>query len=352
MRGATPEKPVPMTIGFLSRRDFLKLSGAALLSLFLFELRRDKVLAAPGPMQGRVVYRSLIVRSAPAFSGKQISSVLRDSTLEITGQVFGGADGDYNRLWYHLGNDRFVYSGGVQPVKTLDNPLVTAIPDTGVLGEITIPYADSVWGVNRSPSPGPRLYYGSTHWIDGLVTDQRDGSLWYKAYDNLYNSHYFTRPEWIHILSPEELSPLSPQVPENEKHIEIILDRQILLAFEWNVLVYVARVATGQKNFESPTGWFHTFHKRPTYHMTGGADEFSVFDLPGVPWDSYITDGGVAIHGTYWHNDFGHQHSHGCINMTPQDAKWIYRWTLPSVPPGDRLVLEPGVGTRVLVSQS
>ncbi len=105
-------------------------------------------------------------------------------------------------------------------------------------------------------------------------------------------------------------------------------------------------------NFESPTGWFHTFHKRPTFHMTGGADEFSVFDLPGVPWDSYLTDTGVAIHGTYWHNDFGHPHSHGCINMSIQDAKWIYRWTLPAVPPGERLILQPGVGTRVLVAQS
>jgi len=341
-----------MSNGILSRRDFLKLSGATLLSLFLSELHLDKVRAAPLPMQGRVVYRSLIVRNAPAFGGVQINSLPRDGTLDITDQVFGGKDGDYNRIWYRLGNEGYVYSGGVQPVNTQLNPLVTAIPETGILGEITIPYADSVWAINRSPSPGPRLYYGTTHWITALVVDQRDGSLWYKAYDNLYNSHYYTRPEWMHVFSPEEISPLSPQVPEDEKHIEIVLDRQILLAFEWDVLVYAARVATGQKNYESPTGWFRTFHKRPTYHMTGGADEFSVFDLPGVPWDSYITDTGVALHGTYWHNDFGHPHSHGCINMTPQDAKWIYRWTLPTVPPGERLVLEPGAGTRVRIAHS
>jgi len=341
-----------MLKGFLSRREFIKLSGAALLSLFLSDLHLDKVQAAHPSLQGRVVYRSLIVRDAPSFSGVQINSILRDNTVDIIDQVFGGADGDYNRIWYKLGNGSFVYSGGVQPVKTQLNQLIPGIPSTGVLGEITIPFADSVWAINRSPYPGPRLYYGSTHWIDGLVTDKRDGSLWYKAYDNLYNSHYYTRPEWIHVFSQEELSPLSPQVPENEKHIEISLDRQVLLAYEWGVLVYAARVATGQKNFESPTGWFHTFHKRPTYHMTGGADDFSVFDLPGVPWDSYITDGGVAIHGTYWHNDFGHPHSHGCINMSLQDAKWIYRWTLPNVPFGERLILQPGVGTRVLIAQS
>ncbi|MGZ6347464.1 MAG: L,D-transpeptidase, partial [Anaerolineales bacterium] len=147
------------------------------------------------------------------------------------------------------------------------------------------------------------------------------------------------------------IGPLSPQVPEDEKHIEIYLDRQLLLAYEWDVLVYAARVATGRKNYESPRGWFHTFHKRPTYHMFGGADEFSIFDLPGVPWDSYVTDNGVALHGTYWHNDFGTPHSHGCINMAIQDAKWIFRWTLPTVPASERLILQPGTGTQVKITQ-
>ena len=341
-----------MSNGILSRRDFLKLSGAALLSVFLSELHLDKARAAQTPIQGRVVYPSLIVRDVPAFSGGRVKSLPRDSSVDIIRQVFGGVDGDYNRIWYQLENDSYVYSGGVQPVNTELNNIVTEIPETGVLGEITIPYADSVWGINRSPYPGPRLYFASTHWINSLVVDQRDGSQWYKAYDNLYNSYYYTRPEGMHIFSSEETTLLSKQVPENEKHIEIYLDRQLLLAFEWNALVYAARVATGQKNYETPTGWFHTFHKRPTYHMTGGADDSSVFDLPGVPWDSYITDTGVAMHGTYWHNDFGHPHSHGCINMAPQDAKWIYRWTLPTVPAGERLLLEPGIGTRVLIAQS
>ena len=340
-----------MSIDNLSRRDFLKLSGAALLGLLLSELRLDKVNAASDPMQGRIVYRSLIVRDAPAFTGIKVRSYPFDSVLKVTGKIFGGVDGDYNRIWYQLGEEGYVYSGGVQPVNTFTNKVVTEIPATGILGEITVPYSDSVWGINRNPFPGSRLYYGTTHWIDAVVIDQRDGTLWYKAFDNLYNSHYFIPPENVHIFSADEIAPLSQNVPGEKKHIEIYLDRQILTAFEWNVPVYAARVATGQKNYESPTGWFHTFHKRPTYHMTGGADDSSVFDLPGVPWDSYITDTGVAIHGTYWHNDFGHPHSHGCINMAPADAKWIYRWTLPCVPTGERLILEPGVGTRVMIAR-
>lgn len=339
-----------MLIGDLTRRDFLKLGSATLLSLLFADLQLNPALAAAAPTRGRVQATTLFVRDAPSYSGKKLTTLKRDDLVEIASQVFGGAQGDYNRQWYRLTNQTYVYSGYVQSVNTTLNPVVAEIPDSGVLGEITIPYADSFYGINISPSYGPRLYYATTHWVTAKVVDKRDGSVWYRAYDAAIKAYYYIRPEWTHIFTPEEIAPLSPQVPENEKHIEIYLDRQVLLAYEWNVLVYAARVATGRKNYESPTGWFHTFHKRPTYHMFGGADEFSIFDLPGVPWDSYITDSGVALHGTYWHNDFGTQHSHGCINMALEDAKWIYRWSMPTVLPGENLVLKPGSGTRVQIS--
>jgi lipoprotein-anchoring transpeptidase ErfK/SrfK len=57
------------------------------------------------------------------------------------------------------------------------------------------------------------------------------------------------------------------------------------------------------------------------------------YDLPGVPWVLYLTQSGISFHGTYWHNDYGAPHSHGCINLSPQAAKWLYRWTSPIVQP-------------------
>jgi hypothetical protein len=335
----------------LSRREFLKLSGATVLSILLSELKLKPSQAASVHMQGRVLATNLNVRDSPSFSGKKLTSVKRDSILDLAERIQGGQEGDYNRTWYRLANQSYVYSGWIQEVKTILNPVVKSIPKTGVLGEITIPYAESSYGINRSPSPGPRLYYATTHWITALVADKRDGSLWYQAYDAAIKVYYYIRPEWVHLFSKEEIAPLSPQVPGNEKHMGIYLERQLLLAYEGGTLVYAARVSTGRKNYESPLGWSYTFHKRPTYHMFGGADEYSIFDLPGVPWDSYITENGVAIHGTYWHNDFGTPHSHGCINMSIPDAKWIFRWTLPMVPSDEQLVLQPGSGTGVWIME-
>lgn len=72
------------------------------------------------------------------------------------------------------------------------------------------------------------------------------------------------------------------------------------------------------------------------------------YDLPGVPWVSYITDSGIAFHGTYWHNDYGVPRSHGCLNMSSQAAKWLYRWTQPVVPAEEQEVWV-GYGTEVII---
>ena len=56
------------------------------------------------------------------------------------------------------------------------------------------------------------------------------------------------------------------------------------------------------------------------------------YDLPGIAWSTIFATGGVAVHSTFWHNNYGDAMSHGCVNVTPEDAKWLFRWTLPNVP--------------------
>jgi len=65
--------------------------------------------------------------------------------------------------------------------------------------------------------------------------------------------------------------------------------------------------------------------------MSGGTTG-ARYDLPGIGWVSIFATGGVAIHATVWHNNFGTPVSHCCVNTLPEDAKWIYRWSLPFVP--------------------
>ncbi|MCB0119408.1 MAG: L,D-transpeptidase, partial [Anaerolineales bacterium] len=65
-------------------------------------------------------------------------------------------------------------------------------------------------------------------------------------------------------------------------------------------------------------------------NMTAG-NESAGYSTPAVPWCTFIASGGVAIHGAFWHNAFGERRSHGCVNVSPEDAKWIFRWTMPYV---------------------
>ena len=64
------------------------------------------------------------------------------------------------------------------------------------------------------------------------------------------------------------------------------------------------------------------------------------YDLAGVPYVCYFTGKGVGLHGTFWHNDYGRQRSHGCVNLPSDAARWLWRWTTPH-PPLDALYFRP-----------
>lgn len=122
------------------------------------------------------------------------------------------------------------------------------------------------------------------------------------------------------------------------------------MAYEKGKIVFATRISTGgtrlSGKYTTPVGEFITYHKCPTRHMANRDLASNGFDFPGVPWVLYITESGISFHGTYWHNDYGYPHSHGCINMAPQAAKWLYRWSMPIVPP-DKYQTYGYQGTKV-----
>ena len=110
---------------------------------------------------------------------------------------------------------------------------------------------------------------------------------------------------------------------ELSKYKMIIIDlaKQKLSRYQDGLLLDSALISAGKNLTPTPTGSFVIFNKRPNVRMTG-----SDYDLPNVLWVSSF-NGPYSIHGTYWHNNFGHPMSHGCVNMTNSDAKKIYFWS-------------------------
>lgn len=119
------------------------------------------------------------------------------------------------------------------------------------------------------------------------------------------------------------------------KWIVVDLSQQTLRAYEGNRLVFSTLISSGVAKHPTPVGTFYVYTKLPTQRMVGGIGT-EHYDLPNVPNIMYFF-GGDAIHGTYWHHNFGHPMSHGCINVSLSGAAWLYNWT--------------PVGTKVVVQQ-
>jgi hypothetical protein len=110
------------------------------------------------------------------------------------------------------------------------------------------------------------------------------------------------------------------------RRIDVDLSAQRLTAYEGDTPVYNAAVATGKDGFNTPTGSYAIYSKYPIEAMSGSAGGESWY-VPNIPWVQYVV-GGVALHGTYWHDQWGtgFRLSHGCINLNIDDAQWLYEW--------------------------
>jgi hypothetical protein len=111
-----------------------------------------------------------------------------------------------------------------------------------------------------------------------------------------------------------------------QRTVRVDLTRQLLTAYEGDVPVFTAPVATGKDGFNTPTGSYAIYARYPMQTMTGSGGGETWY-VPDIPFVQYVV-GGVALHGTYWHDLWGTgvRMSHGCINLNIDDAQWLYEW--------------------------
>jgi hypothetical protein len=149
---------------------------------------------------------------------------------------------------------------------------------------------------------------------------------------------------------PSELAP-------GEKWIDVNLATQTLVAFEGDKPVYATLISSGRHDDHDPTkdhrtqmGSFRIREKHVSATMDDDSASDGPYSIEDVPWIMYFNKS-YALHGAFWHSAFGHERSHGCVNLNPHDAKEIFGWAGPTLPAGWHGVraTDANPGTRVIV---
>lgn len=307
------------------------------------------------------------IRKTPSANSEIIKMVYEDTVLPWVKEVVGEAPaGRTSKKWVET-PEGYIFSPSFQPVRNKPNPIVSEIPTIstgkGMWAEVTVPYTD-LFLMNppaRAPwlkeSVSPRLYYSQVVWIDDMVTHS-SGQVLYRVNEihGTYGDIFYAAGEAFRPITQEEISPIHPDA--EEKKVVINLSQQTLSCFEGKREVYFCTVSTGAiynaagekvDSWGTPVGPHPIWRKLISLHMSGGATGAG-WDTMGIPWTSLFAGEGMALHSTFWHNGYGERLSHGCVNMRPDDAKWVFRWCLPEVPfeTGDITISMPG-GTIVEV---
>ena len=142
-------------------------------------------------------------------------------------------------------------------------------------------------------------------------------------------------PSFAELFADVEIGPdgypLYSVIPTEGKWISVDLDHQRTFAWEGNKLIKSFLISSGKARTPTVTGVFRIWGKIAAQRMEGGSRAAGdYYNLPNVQWVQYFYQD-YSFHGTYWHNNFGTPMSHGCVNMTNADAKWLFDWAGPTV---------------------
>ncbi|HLE91985.1 MAG TPA: L,D-transpeptidase, partial [Anaerolineales bacterium] len=259
----------------LSRRDFLKLGGLSLGTL-AFSPSLGSLLDFDDSRLVRVATNSVSVYSKPNDKSSIVSTWFRDELLHVYGEV--EADEPLlNPIWYRVWGG-YIHRARLQRVKVLYNATLPSHEEgTRRLVEVTVPFTQP-WRTSKAygwQQLGFRLYYASVHWMEALEPGP-GGEPWYRIYDDLTGFPYHINPLHVRPIPVEELAPISPDVPVQDKRIEVNLTMQTLSAFEYDKQLLKTTISSGLPNgprsanglsTKTPQGEFRILDKMPAKHM-------------------------------------------------------------------------------------
>jgi lipoprotein-anchoring transpeptidase ErfK/SrfK len=132
--------------------------------------------------------------------------------------------------------------------------------------------------------------------------------------------------QWVEQRRVAQVLPATKPAEIKGRWVSIDLFEQVLTAYDGDRLVFATLVASGLPKWPTNEGVFRIWARLRTDAMSGAMGQPDFYYLQSVPYVMYF-DGAIALHGAYWHDGFGYRHSHGCVNMSVSDSRWLFEWT-------------------------
>jgi lipoprotein-anchoring transpeptidase ErfK/SrfK len=286
----------------------------------------------------------------PVYAKPNANDVIRmdahqGDLLRVTG-VSHGMQGDAN-IWWST-TEGYVALDALQPSQNSWASDWT-VPD----GSLAI---NGWWGATTSDA---NVRAGPT--TDAPVVGQLPGGNLVKVLSDTQGQNVQGSPTWYRIdggryaggyihsslvkraAQPQANTTPPPDGSTSGRWIVVDRARHSLTLVDNGQPTFVTYVALGVAGRDTPAGTYSTWGKYRADDMTSTsvADPGGYYDLPNVPNTQYYKDGGFAIHGTYWHDEFGTDQSHGCVNVTWTDGRYLFDQTQPQVP-ADQVTVPTG----------
>ncbi|MCB0042433.1 MAG: LysM peptidoglycan-binding domain-containing protein [Caldilinea sp.] len=256
----------------------------------------------PGSGQSPQALAPATSAALPGEAGYHV--VARGETLSGVAKAYGMTSGDLMRL-NGISNANFIWVGQKLRVSARVDPVVAATERAAKPA-----LADDIYVVQAGDTLAAIAAANQTT-VQALLTA-----------NGLPNPNFVWVGQKLRVKSTAQGTTLSlvAAPAEGKRWIEVDLTNQTLTAWQGDVPVMFTNISSGRSNTPTVTGRFTVGTKYAAQRMTGPG-----YDLPNVPWVMYF-HGSYAIHGAYWHNNFGVPMSHGCVNMRPGEAEMLYNW--------------------------
>jgi len=131
--------------------------------------------------------------------------------------------------------------------------------------------------------------------------------------------------QWVKQVYMAVIQPMQRPETVRGRWVAVDLFEQTLIAYDDDTPMFATLISSGLPSHETNEGVFQVWANVPSDHMSGGTGAPDAYALQNVPWVMYF-DGGISLHGTYWHDTFGYRRSHGCVNLSISDARWVYNF--------------------------